>query len=137
MRWPWKKKQDKVLLFEVPVGMLMRQTVYDSMIGDPEETADMLGFPPQSDDVSDMERSASEDRLDRVSVLMPVIKMQSGVVAQAAAMFQSEKAPKEFSEELVETVITAYTAVAFSAAVAVVSNLVDLKLLRLPGELDE
>lgn len=136
MRWPWSKKDADpgLVIFEVPVGALARKTIYDSMITTPEEIAEKIGFPPIGEDVAEMEREASILRLKRIDPLVGIISVQSRIVAEAAAEFQRSLTDAPYSEEAFDAVVTAYTAVAFSAACSVISNLLDLDILHKAGD---
>jgi len=137
MKWPWKKRQDEdpsLVVFEVPIGTLARKTLYDSMIGDPEEVAELLEFPPISDEVAQMEREASIARLDRVSIFVPIVSVQSQVIARASVEFQNAYSETEYPESVMSAMQDAYSAVAFSAALAVLSNLLDLDIIHMAGD---
>ena len=136
MRWRKRKGQYAPVktIFEIPYGTLARKTVYDSMIGDPESTSNLIGLPPVSDEVDEMERSASESRLERVSVLTGVLMFQSQIISEAALAYQIDQASIEIPEEMLDMFMKSYFAVAFSAALSTVSNLVDLDILHMAGD---
>ena len=134
MRWPWQRRRER-MVFEIPFGTLARTTIYDSMIGDPVAISNSMGMPPVSEEVDSMERDASLYRIDRITPLVPVLVFQSRLISEAALNYQIDKAsPTELSPELRDAMETAYFAVAYSAAVASISNLVDLKVLRMAGD---
>jgi hypothetical protein len=131
---PWRKKRDTgLMVFEIHSSSLARNTVYDSMIGNPSEIAVLVGLSPLSDDVDEMERKASAERLIRLSGLTPVLAFQASLIAQAAVKFQA-RATEQDDDEALDLIEQAYSAVAFSAAVATLSNLLDLDIIHLAGD---
>lgn len=135
VRLPWKRKADRMHVFEIPVTTLARKTLYDSGVGDPVTVAKALGMPPLSEEVDQMERRASAERVDRIDALTPMLMVSARIVAEAAVTYQiaqlSESEEIHLPEKLDEAMRTAYVAVAYSASLATISNLVDLDILKL------
>lgn len=115
----------------VPYGTLVRNTVYDCGIGDPGVASERLGLTPASSEVDSMEREASRARTDRLSALVPVVSVQATLVAAVATNFMADHATSEVSEEVRNDIEAAYTGVGFATSMAVLSNLLDLGLVRL------
>jgi hypothetical protein len=80
-----KKEKEKVLVKSIPLPILMRQAIYDTMLEPAEGIAEILGLPPISDEVSEMEEQASQDRLTKFSALFPFIDSHSDITARIAA----------------------------------------------------
>jgi len=135
--WRPKRRDEQdepgLAVFEVDTSLLARKTIYDSMIGNPTELAVLVGLSPISDEVDAMEREASADRLSRMSGLTALIAFEASLVAQAAIKFQVANLAN-IDDHTVELIEEAYSAVAFSASVATLSNLLDLDIVRLAGD---
>jgi len=63
----WNRKRKLKYVTQVSLPVLIRQVIYDSMLTPPEGIAIAMGLPPISDEVSEMEERASEDRLSKFS----------------------------------------------------------------------
>jgi hypothetical protein len=88
MRNPFKKlKKEEPLVFVVPLGTLARQAVFDTRISDPQTLSNLLGMPPMSEDVAEMEDDASLDRVESLSALYPLISLHSDVMADAMSKY--------------------------------------------------
>jgi hypothetical protein len=77
-----KKKKDPVI--QVPLTVLMREIIYDSMMNPTEGIATLMGLPPISPEVADMEEQASETRLSNISELIPFIDAHADIAAKIA-----------------------------------------------------
>lgn len=132
MRLPWRRGREP-LRFEVPVSTLTRKTLYSSMIGDPREIGNLLGLPPISAEVDEMERLSASERLYNISDLKDIIALQSAVVAKASVQFQNQEI-EGFTGPMTAALEVVYEGVAFSSAMAVVSTLVEIGILNLAGE---
>lgn len=58
-----------------------RDLILDSNLDQPKELFDLLGLPPISDEVLDMERQESDERVARVIVLNPALIAYSSTLA--------------------------------------------------------
>ena len=67
-----KKRFIRRELKHIPLPILIRQVIYDTMLEPAEGIADALGLPPISDEVADMESQASQKRLERFANLLPL-----------------------------------------------------------------
>jgi hypothetical protein len=79
-----RKKKVRIAVETVPLPVLIRQVIYDSMLMPTEDIANALGLPPISDEVADMEEQASEDRLERFSSLIPFIDSHADMISKIA-----------------------------------------------------
>jgi hypothetical protein len=138
-----KKKKSKVEIKHIPLPILMRQAIYDSMLEPAEGIADALGLPPISDEVSEMEEIASQKRLERFSMLIPFIDshsdLASRIVAAAYLLDEDEAdhlAALDLGIELEDKLIDLFKIVAISASVSCISTLFNLGLLESKVETD-
>ena len=138
-----KKKKAKVEIKHVPLPILMRQAIYDSMLEPAEGIANALGLPPISEEVSDMEESASQQRLERFSKLIPFIDHHSDLASRivAAAYLLDEEDTEQLSalhlgEGMEEKLIDLFKIVAISSSVSCISTLFNLGLLESKVETD-
>jgi len=119
----------------LPLPVLIRQVIYDSMLEPAELIAETLGLPPISDEVSEMEERASQDRLERFANLLPFIDSHSEIAAKisAAAYALSDEIDTEdrLSEVDIEDLTRLFRIVALSASVSCLSTLFNLGLLEM------
>jgi hypothetical protein len=134
-----KKKQSEQLsrLLSVPLPVLIRQVIYDSMLEPAEDIAEALGLPPISDEVSEMEERASQDRLQFFSQLLPFIDSHADIaakIASAAYVFSDEIDTEEKVESIdLEEMTKLFRLVSLSASVSCISTLFSLDLIHLNG----
>lgn len=118
----------------LPLPVLIRQVVYDSMLEPAEEIAAALGLPPISEEVAEMEERASQDRLEEFSNLLPFIDSHSDIISKiaAAAYILSDEVDTE--EKLnnidLEDLTKLFRLVSLSASVSCLSTLFNLGLLQ-------
>lgn len=134
----WKKKP-KLEITQVPLSVLMRQIVYDSMLTPTEGIAEMLGLPPVSDDVADMEQQAHEDRLGNVAGLLPFVDAHADIMAKIAIAAytldnptQGEEVPQEAMSELSQL----FRMIALASSVSCISTLKEIGLIESRVSLD-
>jgi len=132
----WKKKKEvvkKVQIKHIPLPILIRQAIYDSMLEPAEGIADALGLPPISDEVSEMEERASQERLESFSSLIPFIDSHSDIasrIAMASYVLDDEGNKAEVSEDEVERLSGLFKLVALSSSMSCVSTLFSLGLIE-------
>jgi hypothetical protein len=123
----------------LPLPVLIRQVIYDSMLMPAEEIADSMGLPPVSDEVAEMEERASQDRLERFSHLIPFIDSHADIASKIAAsayMLDSE----DFSDEErigiedIENLTKLFRLVALSSTLSCISTLFNLDLISEKGK---
>lgn len=138
-----RKKRYDTEFIQVPMPVLVRQVVYDSIFNSSEKIAVMMGLPPVSEEVSEMEQRASEERIDKFAALLPFISAHADIAAQVSAtayVLESEEEGRlvEDSEGL-EELTNLFKLVSMSASVSCISTLMDLDLLetRVVSENDE
>jgi hypothetical protein len=138
------KRKKKRVIFEdvnerhVPLPVLIRQVIYDSMLMPAEDIADAMGLPPISDEVAEMEERASQDRLERFSQLIPFIDSHADIssnIAIAAYMLDDG----DFSDderigmEDIENLSKLFRLVSLSSTLSCVSTLFNLGLIQEKG----
>jgi hypothetical protein len=137
-----KKKKHKIEIKHVPLPILMRQAIYDSMLEPAEGIADALGLPPISDEVSEMEELASQKRLERFAKLIPFIDSHSDLASRivAAAYLLDDDIDNlsalHLGEDMEEKLIDLFKIVAISSSVSCISTLFNLGLLDSKVETD-
>ena len=137
-----KKKANKVSFTDarekhLPLPVLIRQVIYDSMLMPAEDIAYEMGLPPISDEVAEMEERASEDRLQRFSHLIPFIDSHAEIsakIAVAAYMLEDKESEEEgFGKEDLDNLTKLFRLVALSSTLSCVSTLFSLDLLEEKG----
>ena len=132
MRW-FRKRKNRFHFHSVSIPALIRQSIYDTMLNDPRDIAVAMGLPPISEEVSEMEERASDERIGRISVLIPFISSHSDIAANivsSAYVLDSDRIEDVSAEEL-EELTKLFKLVALSATVSGISTLVDLGLVEI------
>ena len=129
-----RKKRYDTEFIQVPMPVLVRQVVYDSIFDSSEKIAVMMGLPPVSDEVSEMEERASHERIDKFSALLPFIDAHADISAQVAVtayVLESEEEGKVVGQdEGLDELTRLFKLVSMSASVSCISTLMDLNLLE-------
>lgn len=138
-----KKKKVRVQMKHIPLPILIRQAIYDTMLEPAEGIAVALNLPPISDEVSEMEEQASQARLERFAGLLPLIDSHSDIAARisSAAYFLDDEdgeSVKDFniSEENLDKLTALFKIVALSSTISCVSTLFNLDLIELKAGAD-
>jgi len=129
-----KKRRIETRIIDIPLPILTRQNVYDSIFDDVEKIANKMGLPPISQDVSDMEKEASYKRIARFAPLLPFIDAQADISARVSATaylitIAGDEEDRQLLERELEEVISLFKLVSVSAAVSCISTLINLDLL--------
>lgn len=127
----WRRKH-KIEVTQVPLSVLMRQIVYDSMLTPTESIAEMIGLPPVSEDVADMEQEAHEDRLGNIAALIPFIDAHADILAKIATAAYTLEGLSEgdmIPEEALPQVTELFRMVALASSVSCVSTLKEIGLI--------
>ena len=127
----WKRKRKIVNVTQVPLSVLMRQIVYDTMLSPTEGIADMMGLPPISDEVADMEEEAHETRLGNIAGLLPFIDAHAEIMAKiaTAAYTLDNDLPEEVPAGGLEMLSDLFKMVALASSVSCVSTLKNIGLI--------
>ena len=125
------RRKKKVLVQQVSLPVLIRQVIYDSMMMPPEEIAAHMGLPPVSDEVSEMEERASQERLSRMSALLPLIDAHADIAARiaSAAYILDDEDFEDLSDEKMEQLLELFRLVSLASSVYCVSTLFSLGLI--------
>ena len=128
----WKRKRDAVSVTQVPLSVLMRQIVYDAMLSPTEGIAEMMGLPPISDEVADMEQEAHETRLSNIAGLLPFIDAHAEILAKVAtaAYTLDNDLPEEVPAGGLEMLNELFKMVALASSVSCVSTLKNIGLIE-------
>ena len=131
-----KKKRTSVEVKHIPLPILIRQTIYDTMLEPAEGIAEAMGLPPISDEVADMEADASQERLESIARLLPFIESHSDIasrIAAAAYVLDDDMDVQNIlnlSEEDYEKIYSLFKIVAMSSSISCISTLVNLGLVE-------
>ncbi len=139
MRFFWKKKKKHVRVPQVPLTVLMREIVYDTMLTPTEDIAMSMGLPPISPEVADMEEQASQDRLTKIADLLPFIDAHADIAAKIAtsAYMLDEMNTEEILPEQLSQLHHLFKTISLSAAVSCVSTLMNIGLIESKVEIHE
>jgi hypothetical protein len=109
----------------------MRQIVYDTMLTPTEGIAEMMGLPPISDEVADMEEEAHETRLGNIAGLLPFIDAHAEILAKiaTAAYTLDNDLPEEVPAGGMEMLSDLFKMVALASSVSCVSTLKNIGLI--------
>ena len=135
-----KKKSPRVEVKHIPLPILIRQIIYDTMLEPSEGIAEVLGLPPISDEVAAMEEDASQERLARFAQLLPFIDSHSGMVSRiTAAAYMLGDSEDELSalgieDGSLENLSSLFRLVALSSSISCISALFNLELLESKAE---
>ena len=128
----WKRKRKLKTVTQVSLPILIRQVIYDSMLTPTEGIAMAMGLPPISDEVSEMEERASEDRLLKFSALLPFIDSHADIsakIATAAYVLEDDYMDEVEAEDL-EGMTRLFRLVSLASSVSCVSTLISLGLIE-------
>jgi hypothetical protein len=137
-----KKKKSRVEIKHIPLPILMRQAIYDSMLEPAEGIAESLGLPPISDEVAEMEELESQKRLERFASLIPFIDSHSDLASRiisAAYLLDDDDNDLEvlkLGADMEEKLVDLFKIVAISSSVSCISTLFNLGLLESKVETD-
>jgi hypothetical protein len=136
----WKRKhkeRKRVEIKSLPLPVLIRQVIYDTMLMPAEEIAYAMGLPPISEDVAEMEERESQKRLEKFAELIPFIDSHADIAAKiAASAYMIEDEEEGYGEleklgvEDLEQLTRLFRLVALSSSISCVSTLISLELIK-------
>jgi hypothetical protein len=136
----WKRKhkeRKRVEIKSLPLPVLIRQLIYDTMLMPAEEIAYAMGLPPISEDVAEMEERESQKRLEKFAELIPFIDSHADIAAKiAASAYMIEDEEEGYGEleklgvEDLEQLTRLFRLVALSSSISCVSTLISLELIK-------
>ena len=112
----------------------IRGFIMDSQIQNSHEISFILGLPAISDEIAEKEEQVSDDRVERIEYLLPILYAHAHTLAEASIEYQksniedADGLPKElwvFGRKLLEQV-------ALSALMGSTAQLIDMGLLTVP-----
>lgn len=131
-----KKKTKTVKVNHIPLPILIRQAIYDTMLEPAEGIADVMGLPPISDEVADMEADASQERLERFANLIPFIDSHSDIASRIAAAAYALDDDNDdtnvlnIHEDDYEKIYSLFKIVDLSSSISCISTLFNLNLIE-------
>jgi len=132
-----KKKvvRERTAIKHIPLPVLIRQVIYDSMLMPAEEIAVAMGLPPISDEVAEMEEAASEERLEKFSFLIPFIDSHADIaskIAISAYMIEEDdmEGVEKYGIEDLENLGKMFRLVALSSSISCISTLFNMGLIE-------
>lgn len=131
-----KKRRTKITMAEVTSRV--RGLIVDSQIQDAHRLAELAGCSSISLELQEHEEIESDDRVDLIEPLIPILFAHAHILSEASIEYQKEnleganKLPVEiwqFSRKMTEQI-------AFSTLVGSLSQLVDMGLVTIPKRRD-
>lgn len=124
------KKQSRII--EIPRGSITRKIIYDSGCEDPEGVAELMGLTRISEEVAEREIEDSDDRVDRILLILPIIQMHSEISAKVsfAAYINAIPDTKDVDSETFEALSELFSAVALASSVSCLTSMLDLEIIK-------
>ena len=119
------------------ISAKLREFILDSQIQNGHELSVILGSGKISDELAEREEEESDQRVDKISHLIPLLFAHAHALAEGSIEFQRANIPPELkglSDEMWHESRKLMEQIAMSALVGSVSQLVDLGLLKLPKD---
>lgn len=130
----FKKRKDKAMPSIAEISSRLRGFIMDSQVQNGHELAVILGCSATSEELQLHEENESDKRLDKIAHLVPLLYAYAHTLAEASVEYQRANTSEELksipdevwweSRKLMEQV-------ALSVLMGAVSQLVDMKLIRL------
>jgi hypothetical protein len=115
------------------INSRVRGFVLDSQIENPHEIAVSLGCSRISDDVAEMEEEASDERIEQINYLSPLIVFFSKTLSEGIVETQRlENTSSEISPDMWLSTKRLLEHTATSALLGSLAQLIDLGLLEVP-----
>lgn len=111
----------------------VREFLLDSRLSDAIEVSTLLGVPPVSDEVAEMEQRQSDARYARVMYLAPLLHSYAHTMAAGVVSFlmaQSDPEPTPEALEKWQTVVGLLEPACMATLIGGVTQMVDKRLLR-------
>lgn len=131
-----RRRRDDHVIMSVPAATVHRQMLYDGMTYDViPDLAEIAGLSPVSPEVDEMERRDSEERLERISYLVPCLMSQAAFMGHLSVQTQLkalEEAGIPYSQHDVEELARVVMGLLHTTLISSVSTVVGLGLLEIP-----
>ena len=118
---------------EITQAVVHRQLLYDGFNG-PEELAGMVGLPPVSAEVAEMELRAHVLRMEQIQPVVPLLLEQSEFLGSTAALLQCLNTDTDPDGENGQAVLLVFTNVIKASLVSAVATAVGLGALSVSRE---
>jgi hypothetical protein len=129
-----KKKRDELSLGEI--SNRLRGFILDSQIQHAHELSVILGCSPLSDELQEKEEEESDNRVERIGSLIPLLYAHAHVLAEGAVEFQrsniTSEVLKNMPDEMWWESRKMMEQMAMSALLGSVAQLVDMGLITIP-----
>lgn len=126
--------------FEMSAIASTRNYILDSNLEDPQSLFRLLGLPPVSDEVLEMERRASDDRVDRIGILTPVLEAYAMTLSEVITANLAEAAGSDSLTDPAKALrwrmfANTMQSAMFAALVGSISQMVDKELIAVDPSL--
>ena len=109
----------------------VRDFLYDSQVGEHEDFTRVLGVPPISDEVAEMERAASNLRVAKIVHLAPLLHAYAHTMAAAVTEhFRETAGSGDDADETWEIFHSTIEPIAHATIIGGLSQMVDIGLLQ-------
>jgi len=132
----WRKEPERVVT-NIPLSTVLRWSLYDFGIDNPNEIAVKLGLTPVSKEGDEKEHEDSSMRMSHLDDILPFIDVISELNAKVVANVQMRELKEEgivnveeLGEEELEHMIGFYQAIGFSALVSAFSAGIQLDIMH-------
>jgi hypothetical protein len=132
-----RKKRNKMDLSIAEMSSRVRGFLLDSQFPEAYELSVLMGCSVVSEEIAAHEEEDSEDRVERVASLIPILYAYSHTISEGAVEYQRkniDESLKAFPEELWTAARRILEQVTMSVLLGAVSQLVDMEFLKLTGE---
>ncbi len=126
-------------LHKVPVSTLLRWFLYDVNSDDAMENISIFNLTPISSEGDEKELSDSNNRLDAISEILPLLNFYANATAEYAYAMNKQHMsaiadlPKEVMDAAEEALKDFYVNVTFSALVSAFASAAELRIINLNG----
>lgn len=129
-----RKKKDELTLSEVTNRL--RGFILDSQIQNAHELSVILGCTPLSPELQEKEEEESDNRVERIASLIPLMYAHAHVLAESAVEYQRSNVKSEALKNLPDDMWwesrKMMEQMALSVLLGSVSQLLDMGLIKLP-----
>jgi len=132
-----KKKSNKMDISVAEMSNRVRGFLLDSQFPEAYELSVLMGCSVVSDEVAAHEEEDSEDRVERVASLIPLLYAYSHTISEGAVEYQRKNLDenfKGFPDDLWIAARRILEQVTMSVLLGSISQLVDMGFLKLPKE---
>lgn len=132
-----KPQEEPPSSIPIPFSTIIRWSLYDLSVENPNEVAVAMGLSPVSEEGHQKEYEDSDSRLENTYDLLPFVDILSDITSKICTAVQLRDLEKhvdieelELTPEAVTSLVEAQKAVAFSAIIAALSSGIELGILH-------